>query len=197
MSAFFKSFFFLKKKISSLSLHSPKLKLLTVPPHMPRVVRVVVPGLVVHLTEQPLDASTHRVRVIDVDVVVLCIRRLFHKGLVDPRAAELDVVLGLDEAGRVEGGEVREARRGFAVGLGSFFVAAAVAAVAVAIAVVVILGLFLARRRCSSSSSKSSRRRRRRARLLASASPLGHLHGRACCRAQARVLRHKARRGLR
>ena len=75
-----------------------------------------------HLAEQPLDAAAHRVRIVDVDVVVLRVRRLLDKGLVDADAAELDGVLGLDEARGVVRGEVREARGG--VGFALAFAAA-------------------------------------------------------------------------
>ena len=87
-------------------------KKLTVAPHVPRVVRVVVSRLVLHLPEEPLDAAAHRVRVVDVDVVVLGVGGLLDERLVDADAAELDVVLRLNEAWRVEGGEVWEAGGG-------------------------------------------------------------------------------------
>ena len=54
----------------------------------------------------------HAHRVVDVDVVVLAARRLLHKGLLDAHAAQLDVVVLLDESRRVgaaDAGAGREA----------------------------------------------------------------------------------------
>mmetsp|Transcript_1005 Transcript_1005/g.2389 ORF Transcript_1005/g.2389 Transcript_1005/m.2389 type:complete len:313 (+) Transcript_1005:683-1621(+) len=67
----------------------------------PRMGRVIVSALVVHLPEQLLHAAAHRVRVVDVDVVVLAVHRLLDKRLVDLEAVHYDVVLGLLKAFRV------------------------------------------------------------------------------------------------
>mmetsp|Transcript_15879 Transcript_15879/g.39692 ORF Transcript_15879/g.39692 Transcript_15879/m.39692 type:complete len:1113 (+) Transcript_15879:556-3894(+) len=60
--------------------------------------RVVVRALVVHLAEQLLHAAAHGVRVVDVDVVVVAVDGLLHKGLLDLGAVEHHVVLRLREA---------------------------------------------------------------------------------------------------
>ena len=52
-------------------------------PYSSRMIGIVIARLIVYLPVESLDTATHGVRVVNVDVVVLSIRRLLHKRLLD------------------------------------------------------------------------------------------------------------------